>query len=120
MYSAYLTSNVFHTPLAAFASLAAKLLTNQTESEQLLRAFAVFDRDRRGTIPVREFRRILSEIGDTPMKPAELLDALIEFADPQGTGQVRRLFALNEPSLRITNLLSQMSLTPPFFFFLKC
>ena len=50
---------------------------NQAEME-LIEAFQVFDTNGSGTIPAREYLRILTEIGDDPIPVEDVLDEFIE------------------------------------------
>lgn len=59
---------------------------NETEEEEVIRAFKVFDRDGNGTLSCAEFKHILTNLGDK-FTDAEV-EEIFKEADLDGDGQI--------------------------------
>ena len=55
--------------------------------EELLDAFRIFDKEKRGFILVSELRHVMTNLGER--LPEEEVDEMIQAMDEDGTGQIR-------------------------------
>jgi centrin-3 len=74
--------------LQAFQTIAANLIAARDPRDEILRAFALFDVDDKGTISIDDLRRVARELGEG-LEEDELL-AMIEEFDLEGKGGVSR------------------------------
>jgi centrin-3 len=74
--------------LAAFQTVASKLISERDPREEILRAFALFDAEDKGIISLDDLRRVARELGEG-LEEDELA-AMIEEFDLEGKGGVGR------------------------------
>ena len=74
--------------LAAFQTVASKLISERDPRDEILRAFALFDAEDKGRISVDDLRRVADELGER-LEEDELA-AMIEEFDLEGKGGVGR------------------------------
>jgi Ca2+-binding EF-hand superfamily protein len=74
--------------LQAFQTIAANLIAQRDPRDEILRAFALFDTEGKGTISIDDLRRVSRELGEG-LEEDELL-AMIEEFDLEGKGGVSR------------------------------
>lgn len=75
--------------LAAFQQLAAQRIQDRDPTEEINRAFDLFDIDRKNYINMEDLRRVAGELGETGLEEDELA-AMIEEFDLEGLGGVSR------------------------------
>jgi centrin-3 len=74
--------------LQAFQTIAANLIAQRDPRDEILRAFALFDTEGKGTISIDDLRRVSRELGEG-LEEDELM-AMIEEFDLEGKGGVSR------------------------------
>ncbi|TVY49175.1 Cell division control protein [Lachnellula occidentalis] len=74
--------------LQAFQNIAAGLIAARDPRDEILRAFALFDVDEKGTISIDDLRRVSRELGEGLEE--DELQAMIEEFDLEGKGGVSR------------------------------
>lgn len=72
----------------AFLAIVARQTSAIKKPEAQINAFRLFDPDRKGYVTVAEFRKIVGRMGSTPL-PAERVDEMVAYADPDDTGMVQ-------------------------------
>jgi len=74
--------------LQAFQTIAANLIAARDPRDEILRAFALFDVEDKGTISIDDLRRVSRELGEGLEE--DELQAMIEEFDLEGKGGVSR------------------------------
>ena len=71
---------------ASFMALAARMIANRDPRDEILRAFALFDTEGKGSINLADLRRVARELGEGLQE--EELVAMIEEFDMDGDGMI--------------------------------
>ena len=71
---------------AAFVTVAARMIAARDPRDEILRAFALFDVDGKGSISLDDLRRVAKELGEGLQE--EELQAMIEEFDMDGDGMI--------------------------------
>lgn len=73
-------------PQAAFVTIAARMIAARDPRDEILRAFALFDTEGKGSISLADLRRVARELGEGLQE--EELQAMIEEFDMDGDGMI--------------------------------
>lgn len=71
---------------ASFLTIAARMIANRDPRDEILRAFALFDTEGKGSINLADLRRVARELGEGLQE--EELVAMIEEFDMDGDGMI--------------------------------
>ena len=91
-----------------FCRVAARQYASVRTPPALARLFALWDPNDTGAITQAALREIFTNLLPTPMSPPELVDALVAYADPTGSGSVKysdfcdKIFKDYEAAVKLT------------------